>query len=233
MTRYTYPAIITYYPEDGGTYVVRFPDFPELEVADDNIVDALDGMNSMLSVYVDSIVGEGKSLPESTPFEQHLHQDENCVSWWTIAHCDVDERSKSYKEAVHDYWERTRPLLKAEKESHILNALAESFPEDDNFKRIVDGLNDIAEGNVVIKFDPQDNGIPADEVQADLTVESMNEVLSRYRSEIGWDDMTVEEKSAFHANRPITSGLMNPVGAEPVDHDAYEECQADSKGDDQ
>ena len=102
MTRYTYPAIITYYPEDGGTYVVRFPDFPELEVADDNIVDALDGMNNMLSVYVDSIVGEGKPLPEPTTFEQHLHQDENCVSWWTIAHCDVNENFKRIMAGLHE-----------------------------------------------------------------------------------------------------------------------------------
>lgn len=104
MTRYTYPAIITYYPEDGGTYVVTFPDFPELEVADDNIVDALDGMNSMLSVYIDDIVGEGKPLPEPTTFEQHLHQDDNCISWWTIAHCDVDDLTvESMNEVLNRY----------------------------------------------------------------------------------------------------------------------------------
>lgn len=156
MTRYTYPAIITFYPENGN-YVAEFPDFPGAMLFSTSIEKLLGGIGDTLQYQIEADIGRGKPIPEPTPFEQHLHQDENCISWWTIAHCDVN----------------------------------------------------------------------------DLTVESMNEVLSRYRLDIGWDDMTVEEKSAFHANRPMTSGLMNPVGAEPIDHDAYEECLADSKGDDQ
>ena len=141
MTRYTYPAIITYYP-DKGSYVADFPDFPGAMLFSIGIEPLLDSIGHTLKSQIEADIKRGKPIPEPTPFEQHLHQDENCVSWWTIAQCDVDE----------------------------------------NFKRIIDGLNDVVEGNVVIKYDATDNGIPAEEVQA-----------------------------AFHENRPKASNLMRIV----------------------
>ena len=121
MTRYTYPAIITYYP-DKGSYVADFPDFPGAMLFSISIETLLGTISDTLQHQIEADIRRGKPIPEPTPFEQHLHQDENCVSWWTIAHCDVD---------------------------------------DENFKRIMDGLNEVAD-----MVGDTDNGIPDDEVQA-------------------------------------------------------------------
>ena len=121
MTRYTYPAIITYYP-DKGSYVADFPDFPGAMLFSISIETLLGTISDTLQHQIEADIRRGKPIPEPTPFKQHLHQDENCISWWTIAHCDVD---------------------------------------DENFKRIMDGLNEVAD-----MVGDTDNGIPDDEVQA-------------------------------------------------------------------
>lgn len=86
MTRYTYPAIITHYPE-GPDYVVAFPDFPDVSACDINTIGALELMNAVLGDVIIGYLVRKIDLPEPTPFEQHLHQDDECVSWWTMAQC--------------------------------------------------------------------------------------------------------------------------------------------------
>lgn len=97
MTRYTYPAIITYYPETGN-YEANFPDFPGAILFSISIEKVLGAMGDTLQHQIEADIRRGKPIPEPTPFAQHLHQDENCISWWTIAHCDVDEVQAAFHE---------------------------------------------------------------------------------------------------------------------------------------
>lgn len=101
MTRYTYPAIITYYP-DKGSYVADFPDFPGSMLFSIGIETLLGAMGDTLQHQIEADIRRGKPIPEPTTFEQHLHQDENCVSWWTIAHCDVNENFKRIMAGLHE-----------------------------------------------------------------------------------------------------------------------------------
>ena len=136
MTRYTYPAIITYYP-DKGSYVADFPDFPGAMLFSISIETLLGTISDTLQHQIEADIRRGKPIPEPTPFEQHLHQDENCVSWWTIAHCDVDEqfeddaaiqRNKDYLAAVEARRELVNRLGQEERDKHLMEALEKVIP---------------------------------------------------------------------------------------------------------
>ena len=108
MTRYTYPAIITYYP-DKGSYVADFLDFPGAMLFSISIETLLGTISDTLQHQIEADIRRGKPIPEPTPFAQHLHQDENCISWWTIAHCDVDTDNGISDDEVQAAFHENRP----------------------------------------------------------------------------------------------------------------------------
>ena len=108
MTRYTYPAIITYYP-DKGSYVADFPDFPGSMLFSIGIETLLGAIGDTLKSQIETDIKRGKPIPEPTPFEQHLHQDENCISWWTIAQCDVATDNGISDDEVQAAFHENRP----------------------------------------------------------------------------------------------------------------------------
>jgi predicted RNase H-like HicB family nuclease len=132
MARYTYPAIIKYDPE-GPDYEVTFPDFTNISAVDNNLVGALELMNNVLFEEIESLIEMDEDLPEPTPFEQHLQQDEGSVSWWTIAHCDID------LEPIMERKQYIRNKLGA-----FVSAMNEIAPNE-NFERIMSGLHEVAD----------------------------------------------------------------------------------------
>ena len=108
MTRYTYPAVITYRPDE-GSYTADFPDFPGAMLFSISIETLLDSIGHTLKSQIEADIRRGKPIPEPTPFAQHLHQDENCISWWTIAHCDVATDNGILDDEVQAEFHENRP----------------------------------------------------------------------------------------------------------------------------
>lgn len=85
--RYSYPAIMR--TDDQG-HTVEIPDFNVSFISSDPDV-VVRFMNGVLKMAIIGRLADGKELPKPTDFEPVYNMVDGEVSWWTIAHCDIDD----------------------------------------------------------------------------------------------------------------------------------------------
>lgn len=64
MLKYVFPVILT--PEENGMYSANFPDLESCYTQGDNLIDAIEMADDILTMTLDNLLKEGKRIPAPT-----------------------------------------------------------------------------------------------------------------------------------------------------------------------